>query len=163
MSSESPSKRLAEELRHVCSHRKPAKSRSASDSGTAQQAIHDNHFPASKSARYRRRARDGQRLGLPVDHELLERISQETGLRTSLMESINKRRGWYLEAVDHGPDCGRSSPVRSVPDWIRDMMKTNAVPLIDEMDIKYELRESESPSRRLDGRDGREQIGLPLE
>lgn len=44
----------------------------------------------------------GERLGWPVyDHELLEKIAQETGLRLSLLESVDeKRRGWLHEAVD---------------------------------------------------------------
>jgi cytidylate kinase len=40
----------------------------------------------------------GRRLGWPVyDHELLERIAQEMGLRTNLLESVDERRGSWLE------------------------------------------------------------------
>src|SRR5579872_1895390 len=42
----------------------------------------------------------GSRLGWPVyDHELLERIAQEMGVRTALLESVDeKRMSWLLEA-----------------------------------------------------------------
>jgi cytidylate kinase len=42
----------------------------------------------------------GRRLDWPVyDHELLERIAQETGLRVSLLESVDERpQGWLQEA-----------------------------------------------------------------
>jgi cytidylate kinase len=44
----------------------------------------------------------GERLGWPVyDHELLERIAREMGLRTSLLESIDERHvGWLQECFE---------------------------------------------------------------
>ena len=44
----------------------------------------------------------GQRLGWPVyDHELVERIAQEMGLRVELLESVDeRRRNWLEEAVE---------------------------------------------------------------
>lgn len=44
----------------------------------------------------------GARLGWPVyDHELLVRIAQETGLRVSLLESVDERRkSWLLETAE---------------------------------------------------------------
>jgi cytidylate kinase len=44
----------------------------------------------------------GTRLGWPVyDHELLERIAQEMGLRVALLEAIDERRqNWILEALE---------------------------------------------------------------
>ena len=50
-----------------------------------------------------------------------------------------------------------------LPDLDRHMMKTNAVPLIDEMDIKYELRESEVDPDDLTAETVANKIGLPLE
>jgi cytidylate kinase len=65
----------------------------------------------------------GQRLGWPVyDHELLERISQETGWRISLLESIDqKRRGWLLESMEQFaavPSVSESAYVRHVIETI---------------------------------------------
>src|SRR5437868_9081240 len=44
----------------------------------------------------------GTRLSWPVyDHQLLERIAQEMGLRTQLLESVDeRRRSWLLETVE---------------------------------------------------------------
>src|SRR5262249_1106184 len=44
----------------------------------------------------------GQRLGWPVyDHELLELIASEMGLRTSLLESVDERQvSWLLEMIE---------------------------------------------------------------
>jgi cytidylate kinase len=44
----------------------------------------------------------GKRLGWPVyDHQLLEKIAQEMGLRTQLLESVDeKRKSWLLECVE---------------------------------------------------------------
>src|SRR5262245_60312859 len=43
----------------------------------------------------------GKRLGWNVyDHELLERIAQDKGLRTDLLESVDERHsGWIKECV----------------------------------------------------------------
>ncbi|MCI0463768.1 MAG: cytidylate kinase-like family protein, partial [Gemmataceae bacterium] len=44
----------------------------------------------------------GSRLGWPVyDHQLLERISQEKGLRVQLLESVDERqKSWLTEAIE---------------------------------------------------------------
>jgi len=44
----------------------------------------------------------GEKLGWPVyDRELLERISDETGLRTDLLESLDEKRShWLVEAME---------------------------------------------------------------
>src|SRR5436190_24232141 len=44
----------------------------------------------------------GTRLGWAVyDHELLERIAQETGLRVNLLQSVDERhKGWLTEATE---------------------------------------------------------------
>jgi cytidylate kinase len=44
----------------------------------------------------------GERLGWPVyDHELVEQVARETGLRTSLLDSVDERRkSWLLECVE---------------------------------------------------------------
>src|SRR5690348_4169761 len=44
----------------------------------------------------------GNRLGWPVyDHQLLDRIAQETGLRVSLLESVDERqKGWLQEVAE---------------------------------------------------------------
>src|SRR5215470_2224412 len=44
----------------------------------------------------------GERLGWPVyDHELVERIARETGLRASLLHSIDERRvSWLRECAE---------------------------------------------------------------
>lgn len=44
----------------------------------------------------------GRRLRWPIyDHELLERIAHEMGLRTQLVESVDeRRRSWLLETVE---------------------------------------------------------------
>ena len=61
----------------------------------------------------------GEHLGWPVyDHELLERIAQETGLRLSLLESIDERlRNWLGEALEQFaavPSISESTYLRHV-------------------------------------------------
>jgi cytidylate kinase len=58
-----------------------------------------------------------QRLGWQVyDHELLELIAREMGLRTNLLESVDeRRRSWLLDALMHfdlSPHVSASSYVR---------------------------------------------------
>ena len=97
MSSKGSSDRLAEQLHHVCRHwetrRQAAASHRAYTITISRQAGGQGTGVAHEV---------GRRLGWPVyDHELLERISQETGLRTSLLESIDeKRKGWLQEALE---------------------------------------------------------------
>jgi cytidylate kinase len=59
----------------------------------------------------------GKRLGWPVyDHEILERIAQEMGLRVNLLESIDeKRQSWILEGLEafsEKPHVSENSYVR---------------------------------------------------
>jgi cytidylate kinase len=59
----------------------------------------------------------GARLGWQVyDHELLERIAQESGLRLNLLQSVDERhKGWlteFAEAFAAVPSVGESTYVR---------------------------------------------------
>jgi cytidylate kinase len=61
----------------------------------------------------------GTRLGWPVyDHELLERIAQDLGIRTRLLESVDEKRvGWLLEALGGlmpGPSASESAYVHGL-------------------------------------------------
>jgi Cytidylate kinase-like family len=64
----------------------------------------------------------GQRLGWPVyDHELLERISQETGWRVNLLETVDKgRRNWLQESVE----MFASVPMVSDSAYVRHLIET---------------------------------------
>jgi cytidylate kinase len=64
----------------------------------------------------------GARLGWAVyDHELLDRISQETGLRVSLLESVDERRkSWLLESAE-ALSAGRAV---SESGFVRHLMQT---------------------------------------
>ncbi len=58
----------------------------------------------------------GKRLGWPIyDHALLERIAQEMGLRTQLVESVDeRRRSWLLETVEGFVSAGGVSELAYV-------------------------------------------------
>src|SRR5262249_35408109 len=65
----------------------------------------------------------GTRLGWPVyDHELLERIAQEMGLRVSLLESVDeRRRSWLLESVEAlstAPNVSEAAYVRRLAETL---------------------------------------------
>jgi cytidylate kinase len=65
----------------------------------------------------------GRRLGWPVyDHELLEMIAREMGLRTNLVESVDERRqSWLLESVQGlatAPSVSESSYVRHLVETV---------------------------------------------
>jgi len=64
----------------------------------------------------------GKRLGWPVyDHELLERIAQEMGLRVNLLESIDeKRQSWILECLETFSEM----PHVSENSYVRHLMQT---------------------------------------
>jgi cytidylate kinase len=64
----------------------------------------------------------GTRLGWPVyDHELLERIAQDMGIRTSLLESVDERRvSWLLEAFE----SLMSAPYASEGAYVHRLVKT---------------------------------------
>jgi cytidylate kinase len=64
----------------------------------------------------------GARLGWPVyDHELLELIAKEMGLRVSLLETIDERRqSWILESLEGFS----SSPFVSENRFVRHLIQT---------------------------------------
>ncbi|HYT88680.1 MAG TPA: cytidylate kinase-like family protein [Gemmataceae bacterium] len=64
----------------------------------------------------------GARLGWPVyDHELLERIAQETGLRVNLLQSVDERqKGWLTEATE----AFASLPKVSESGFVRHVIET---------------------------------------
>jgi cytidylate kinase len=64
----------------------------------------------------------GAKLGWPVyDHELLERIAQETGWRVNLLESVDeRRRHWLLECVE----ALARTPTVSEGSYVRHLIET---------------------------------------
>ncbi len=64
----------------------------------------------------------GARLGWPVyDHELLEQIAKEMGLRVNLLESIDERRqNWMLEALE----AFAEAPYVSENSYVRHLIQT---------------------------------------
>jgi cytidylate kinase len=65
----------------------------------------------------------GRRLGWQVyDHELLEHIAREMGLRVNLLESVDeRRRSWLLECLETfatGPSVAASSFVRHLVETV---------------------------------------------
>ncbi len=64
----------------------------------------------------------GRRLGWPVyDHELLERIAQEMGLHSSLLETLDERRlHWMLEAFE----SFAGTPSVSESAYVQQLIKT---------------------------------------
>jgi len=64
----------------------------------------------------------GQRLNWPVyDHELLERIAREMGLRTELLESVDERhKSWLLESVE----AFGTAPVVSQSAYVKHLVQT---------------------------------------
>jgi cytidylate kinase len=64
----------------------------------------------------------GARLGWPVyDHELLEHIAQETGLRVSLLESIDERRRSWLQ---DGLESFANVPMLSESGYVHHLIET---------------------------------------
>jgi cytidylate kinase len=71
----------------------------------------------------------GKKLGWPVyDHELLERIAQQMGLRTALLESVDERRqSWLTEAFEaflSAPFRSDSEPFVSADEYVQNLVKT---------------------------------------
>jgi cytidylate kinase len=71
----------------------------------------------------------GKRLGWHVyDHELLERIAEEMGLRTALLESVDERRqNWLLESVEaflSAPEQGDWGPLVTESGYVRYLIQT---------------------------------------
>jgi cytidylate kinase len=66
--------------------------------------------------------RVGARLGWPVyDHELVEKIARETGLRVELFDSIDqKHRGWLEESLEAFMDV----PLVSESTYLRHLIET---------------------------------------
>jgi hypothetical protein len=115
MDRESASEHLAETLQHLCRHWESRRGAVAAQGG---QTLLRHAFTIALSREAGTQgssiAREvGNRLGWHVyDHELLERIAQDMGLRTTLLESVDERRqSWLLETVE----AFLSAPVQS--DW----------------------------------------------
>ena len=96
--------RLAETLEHLCRHWEEKHREAANQSDS---------FPLSRPltiALSRQAGTQGTAIGHEVgahlgwqvyDHELLERIAQDMGVQTSLLESVDERRvSWLLEAFE---------------------------------------------------------------
>jgi cytidylate kinase len=68
----------------------------------------------------------GQRLGWQVyDHELLEKIAQEMGLRTRLLESVDERHiNWMREAVREIMQAVSDVPSVSESEYARHLLET---------------------------------------
>jgi len=99
-----PQDRLADTLEHICRHW-GEKRRAAASHSDSLPPPHPLTIALSREAGTQ--GTDvghevGTRLGWPVyDHELLERIAQDMGVRTSLLESVDERRmNWLKEAFE---------------------------------------------------------------
>jgi cytidylate kinase len=68
----------------------------------------------------------GERLGWQVyDHELLEKIAQEMGLRTRLLESVDEKHGnWVREAVRELMQALAAAPSVSESKYVRHLLET---------------------------------------
>ncbi len=112
----SASQQLPDTLQHIWRHweerRRAEESLAPAAPGLTITLAREAGTPGTSVAR-----EVGQRLGWPVyDHELLERVSQELGLRTGLLESVDERRSsWLAETVANFsalPTVGASTYVR---------------------------------------------------
>jgi cytidylate kinase len=68
----------------------------------------------------------GQRLGWQVyDHELLERIAQEMGLRSELLESVDEHHvGWIRECVNECMQAVAAVPTVSESSYVKHLLET---------------------------------------
>jgi cytidylate kinase len=104
--------------RHWQSHQEASRSGSGQAAGLTITIAREAGCPGTSVAQ-----EVGDRLGWPVyDHELLERIANEMGLRVSLLESIDERRqSWLLESMEAfaaTPHVNESSYVRHLLETI---------------------------------------------
>jgi len=95
---------VASTLEHLCNHWEKRQASSLADSSDAPPAAavtiavaRQAGTPGTSLAR-----EVGRRLGWPVyDHELVEHIANEMGLRASLLESVDEKHvNWLLESIE---------------------------------------------------------------
>jgi cytidylate kinase len=96
-------KRVAETLQHLYRHWEQKRKAAASRSDEALPSARALTIALSRETGTEATAigrEIGQRLGWPVyDHELVERIAQDMGTHTRLLESVDEKRvSWLLEA-----------------------------------------------------------------
>jgi cytidylate kinase len=97
--------RVAATLQHLCCHWEEKRRAAASRPDLIPPAPRALTIALSREAGANGTAvgqEVGTRLGWPVyDHELLERIAQDMGVHTRLLESVDERRvSWLLEAFE---------------------------------------------------------------
>jgi hypothetical protein len=97
--------RLGETLGHLCRHWKEKRTAAANRLDPGMATTQFLTIALSREAGTQGTAvghEVGTRLGWPVyDHEILERISKDMGVRTSLLESIDEQRiSWLREAFE---------------------------------------------------------------
>jgi cytidylate kinase len=117
--------RVAKTLEHLCHHWEEKRAAGASRSDLILPAPHALTIALSREAGAHGTAvgqEVGTRLGWPVyDHELLERIAQDMGLHTRLLESVDERRAsWLLEAFE----ALMSAPYASESAYVHRLVKT---------------------------------------
>jgi cytidylate kinase len=95
---------VASTLEHLCNHWETRRTSSVAEVNDAPPAsavtialAREAGTPGTSLAR-----EVGHRLGWPVyDHELVEHIAQEMGLRASLLESVDEKHvNWLLESIE---------------------------------------------------------------
>jgi cytidylate kinase len=116
MNHEIRSERLAESLRHLSHHWESRRRAAAGDSGTlrGQNAVSTIAISREAGTPGTSVAREiGKRLAWQVyDNELLEKIAENMGLRSALLECVDERhQSWLLEAAQ----AFLSAPVQG--DW----------------------------------------------
>jgi cytidylate kinase len=117
--------RVAKTLEHLCRHWEEKREAAASRSDLIRPAPHALTIALSREAGAQGTAvgqEVGTRLGWPVyDHELLERIAQDMGLHTRLLESVDERRvSWLLEVFE----ALMSAPYASEGAYVHRLVKT---------------------------------------
>jgi cytidylate kinase len=117
--------RVAKTLEHLCRHWEERRKAAASRSDLIPQAPHALTIALSREVGAQGTAvgqEIGTCLGWPVyDHELLERIAQDMGVHTRLLESVDERRvSWLLEAFE----SLMSTPYASESAYVHRLIKT---------------------------------------
>src|SRR5438309_76672 len=117
--------RVAETLQHLCRHWEEKRQVASSGSHLNSLAPHALTIALSREAETQGTAvgqEVGTRLGwLVYDHELLERIAQDMGVHTRLLESVDERRvSWLAEAFEGL----MSAPYASESAYVHRLVKT---------------------------------------
>jgi cytidylate kinase len=117
--------RMAQTLEHLCRHWKEKREAAANRSNLMSSAPPALTIALSREAGAQGTAvghEVGTRLGWPVyDHGLLERIAQDMGVQTRLLESVDERRvSWLLEAFE----ALMSGPYASEGAYVHRLVKT---------------------------------------